>query len=42
LPSASTITASRDLPMVTWGMVARVPLFNGLDAAAIAQIMCTE
>ena len=25
--------------VVTWGMVARVPLFNGLDAAAIAQIM---
>jgi voltage-gated potassium channel len=25
--------------VVTWGMVARVPLFNGLDASAIAQIM---
>jgi voltage-gated potassium channel len=25
--------------VVTWGMVARVPLFNGLDATAIAQIM---
>jgi voltage-gated potassium channel len=25
--------------VVTWGMVARVPLFNGLDAAAIAQVM---
>jgi voltage-gated potassium channel len=25
--------------VVTWGMVARVPLVNGLDAAAIAQIM---
>jgi voltage-gated potassium channel len=25
--------------VVTWGMVARVPLFNGLDAASIAQIM---
>ena len=25
--------------LVTWGMVARVPLFNGLDATAIAQIM---
>jgi voltage-gated potassium channel len=25
--------------VVTWGMVARVPLFSGLDAAAIANIM---
>ena len=25
--------------VVTWGMVARVPLFAGLDAAAIADIM---
>jgi voltage-gated potassium channel len=25
--------------VVTWGMVARVPLFNGLDAVAIADIM---
>jgi voltage-gated potassium channel len=25
--------------VVTWGMVARVPLFSGLDAAAIADIM---
>jgi voltage-gated potassium channel len=25
--------------VVTWGMVARVPLFDGLDATAIAQIM---
>jgi voltage-gated potassium channel len=25
--------------VVTWGMVARVPLFNGLDATAIAQVM---
>ena len=25
--------------VVTWGMVARVPLFNGLDASAIGQIM---
>src|SRR5260370_37105348 len=25
--------------VVTWGMVARVPLFAGLDAAAIAEIM---
>ena len=25
--------------VVTWGMVARVPLFNGLDATALAQIM---
>jgi voltage-gated potassium channel len=25
--------------VVTWGMVARVPLFHGLDATAIAQIM---
>jgi voltage-gated potassium channel len=25
--------------VITWSMVARVPLFNGLDASAIAQIM---
>jgi voltage-gated potassium channel len=25
--------------VVTWSMVARVPLFNGLDAAAIAEVM---
>src|SRR6185295_14461492 len=25
--------------VVTWGMVARVPLFSALDAAAIAEVM---
>lgn len=31
--------AARHQFVVTWGMVARVPLFAGLDAAAVAEVM---